>query len=159
MPGPVAAALVEFLNDHGIKGEETITARLEDYVYLTPVNILPAWGGIWSTAEDAARFGGAFLNGGKGSDARILEKKTVKQMLHMQKSTTGKPLGIGLGWILEGSQRERTVKHGGGGPGINALLKLYPSQDLTVAILGSMGGYPADRIVGYAADILSKSSF
>lgn len=154
--GSEASELIEYMDDHGINGQELITAKSEDFAYFTPINILPAWGGIWSTAEDAARFGWVFLNGGTVSGATILEKRTVKQMLRMQKSNSGKPLGLGLAWFLQESQGEKIVEHSGGGFGINALLQLYPKRDMVVVILGSMSDYPADRIIRYTADILSQ---
>jgi CubicO group peptidase (beta-lactamase class C family) len=151
-----AAYLVEYMGEYGIDGEELFTAHSEQFVYVTPVNILPAWGGIWSTAEDAARFGWAFVNGGKVSGATILEKKTAKQMLKMQKSNSGEPLGIGLGWFLKESQGEKIAEHSGGGFGINALLHLYPKQNMAVAVLGSTEDFPADLIMGYTVAVLSQ---
>ena len=55
--------------------------------------------GLFSTADDLARFAQAFLNGGRLKDVSILKPETVAQMSSPQ-SPTGK-IPRGLGWDLE----------------------------------------------------------
>jgi CubicO group peptidase (beta-lactamase class C family) len=124
--------------------------------HLQRYDILPCWAGVKSTAADAARFGWLFLNNGRIAGNSVLEKSTVRQMLRMQMSTDGKPLGFGLAWHLGRQGSESIVEHAGGGPGIDTLLRLYPERGLSIAVLGNANGYGPGKVAEYTAALLTQ---
>ena len=97
-----------------------------------------------------------FLNDGEIAGNRVLGRSTVRKMLSMQKSTDGKPLGMGLAWHLGQQGREPFVEHGGGGPGIDSLLRIYPKRGLSIAVLGNANGYGPGLVLEYTAALLSE---
>jgi hypothetical protein len=78
-------------------------------------------------------------------------------MLRSQKSTDGKPLGMGLAWHLGRQGRESFAEHAGGGPGIDSLLRLYPQRGLSIAVLGNMNGYGPGKVAEYTAALLTRT--
>jgi CubicO group peptidase (beta-lactamase class C family) len=122
--------------------------------YLQPYDILPCWAGVKSTAADAALLGWLFLDDGRIAGNSILKSSTVREMLRMQKSTGGKPLGMGLAWHLGRQGRESFAEHAGGGPGIDSLLRIYPQRGLSIAVLGNMNGYMPGKVVAFTAALL-----
>jgi hypothetical protein len=50
------------------------------------------------------------------------------------------------------------VEHAGGGPGIGALMRLFPGRRLGVVVMGNVENYGAERILSAAADIFSGTS-
>ena len=77
-------------------------------------------------------------------------------MLSMQKSTAGKPMGMGLAWHLGQQGREPFMEHAGGGPGIDSLLRIYPGRGLSIAVLGNANGYGPGLVLEYTAALLSE---
>jgi CubicO group peptidase (beta-lactamase class C family) len=148
------AAFVSIMESHGLDPEPLILEEDEEFLYLEHIDILPAWGGARSTARDAVRFGWAFVNNGEVDGARILNRKTVREMMTMQKSSDGTPLGIGLGWFLGRDEGGRYVEHSGGGFGINTLLQFYPGRKLVVAVLGNTNEYHAGQLLKYIVGLL-----
>ena len=144
------------LAEHGLDTAGFVAYRADGAAHLQPFDILPAWAGVKGPAAEAALFGWLFLNGGEVAGNRVLGRSTVRQMLSMQKSTAGKPLGMGLAWHLGQQGREPFVEHGGGGPGIESLLRLYPRRGLSIAVLGNANGYGPGRVAEHLAALLSK---
>jgi uncharacterized protein YbbC (DUF1343 family) len=56
--------------------------------------------GLFSTADDLARFAGMILNGGNGNGQRILEPRTVASLAEAQSPLSAAPWR-GLGWALD----------------------------------------------------------
>jgi CubicO group peptidase (beta-lactamase class C family) len=149
-------ALVARLASHGLDGEAVITGRTPTYVSLVPCDILPVWSGAKGPAEDAVLFARLWLRAGQGIYGEVLQPATVKEMLRTQKSTGGEDPGMGLGWWLGSHKGWPYAEHPGDGPGIEALLRLYPNQGLGIAVLGNMNGYQPGRIVELTAEIMLK---
>jgi len=147
-------AFVSVMASHGIDPTQLILEEDDDFVYLDHVDIVSAWGGARSTARDAVRFGWAFVNNGQVGGTRILERKTAKQMMTMQKANDGTPFGMGLGWFLGRDDEGRYVEHSGGGPGINSLLRFYPGSNLVVAVLGNTNDYNPSQLLKYIVKLL-----
>lgn len=145
--------LLSILKESGYDRESVIAFETESHVYLNPFNIYPCWGGIKSTPADALRFAEMFLNYGKAGDIRLLEKSSVRKMMSMQKSNSGKPLDMGLGWFLGCQGKYSYAGHAGGGPGIDSLLRIYPKHDLAIVVFGNMAGYGSESIVEYTANL------
>jgi CubicO group peptidase (beta-lactamase class C family) len=150
------AATESILAKNGLNPDGFVAYSRPLLAHLQPYDILAAWAGVKSTAADAALFGWMFLNGGEIAGSRVLGPSTVRSMLTMQKSTDGKPLGMGLAWHLGQRGREPFVEHAGGGPGINTLLRIYPKRGLSIAVLGNAEGYMPGLVLDYTADLVSK---
>ncbi len=150
-------ATESLLAENGLDTDGFVAYRTDKLAHLQPFDILPAWGGVKSPAADAALFGWMFLNDGEIAGNRVLGRSTVREMLSMQKSTAGKPLGMGLAWHLGQQGREPFAEHGGGGPGIDSLLRLYPKRGLSIAVLGNANGYGPGLVLEYTAALLSES--
>jgi D-alanyl-D-alanine carboxypeptidase len=102
-----------------------------------PLRGSPAGGG-YSTSEDLLRFASA-LTGHKLLDAE-----------HTRLLTTGKPgtpnNGYGYGFAITNDGGVRSFGHGGGAPGINADLKIFPDSGFVVAVLGNLDPPNASRL-------------
>ncbi len=149
------AATESALAGNGPKTDRFVVYANAGRSHLQPFDILPAWGGVKSTAADAALFGWMFLNDGEIAGNRVLGRSMVRKMLSMQKSTDGKPLGFGLAWHLGRQGREPFVEHAGGGAGIESLLRMYPQRGLSIAVLGNANGYGPGLVAEYTAALLS----
>ena len=108
------AATVSVLAAGRLEMEGFVAYRTGPVAHLQPYDILPCWAGVKSTAVDAALFGWMFVNGGRIAGNSVLERPTVREMLRMQVSTDGKPLGLGLAWQLGRQGRESFVEQAGG---------------------------------------------
>ena len=93
---------------------------------------LPA-GGMFSTAEDLYNFAIALINND------LMSEKTTKIMTSAKPGTirksrsTGKDVGYGYGFNV--SQDGLRIGHGGGGPGINAELIIWPqTQNIIITL-------------------------
>jgi len=140
----------------GLNTDGFVAYRNGALAYMAPYDILPCWAGIKSPAADAALLGSLFLNDDRIAGNSILKKSTVREMLRMQKSTDGKPLGMGLAWHLGRQGDESIVEHAGGGPGIDCLLRIYPKRGLSIAVLGNANGYGPGKVVEYTAALLTQ---
>ena len=83
-------------------------------------------GGASSTAEDLVRFAAALTGG------RLVIPAMLKQMTEPQ-SGTGRSLGFQIG----GDGAARYFGHGGGTPGMNSMLRIFPGLGYTVVILSN----------------------
>jgi CubicO group peptidase (beta-lactamase class C family) len=83
-------------------------------------------GGATSTAEDLVRFAAALTGG------RLLSGAMLKQMTEPQVGT-----GRSLGFQIGGDGAARYFGHGGGAPGMNSLLRVFPGMGYTVVVLSN----------------------
>ena len=75
-----------------------------------------------------------------------------------QRARDGRPLEWALGWAVREEKGERVVEHGGGGPGIDCLMRVYPKRHLSIVVMGNVNDYGVGRIMSAAAAILSKEA-
>jgi serine beta-lactamase-like protein LACTB, mitochondrial len=121
--------------------------ELQNSRHIDMSNRMPA-GGFLTTAEDLALFAAAFM------EKKLVNQKTVEQMLTPQKTKGGKTLDYGLGWGLfpaEDWYGEKEAFHGGQSPQVSNMLYLLPGRRFAVAIQTNLEGVP-DR-TGLAAEI------
>jgi CubicO group peptidase (beta-lactamase class C family) len=144
------------LAGNGIDTEGIVASRSGQLAHLQPFDILPCWAGVKSTAADAALLGWLFLNDGQGAAGRVLAGASVHQMLKMQESPDGRPLGMGLAWHLGRQGRESFAEHAGGAAGVETLLRIYPRRGLSIAVLGNMNGYGPGKVLEYTAALLGR---
>ena len=123
-------------------------------VYLNTFDILPCWGGVKGTAADAVRFGQLVVGRGEAPGGRVLDRRTVREMVAPQKTLDGDKQIFGLGWKVGVGARPAYVEHSGGGPGIDSLLRVYPNQGLAIAVMGNVVGYGSGRILEYAYELV-----
>jgi len=95
-----------------------------------PINSSYKWagGGILSTAADLARFGMAHLN------PQHLSEESKNLLWQSQRTADDEETGYGIGWFVD----ENYVEHPGGTVGGTALLRIYPKQELVVAITANL---------------------
>jgi len=102
-----------------------------NFVLAPPVDNSYKWpsGGFLSTPEDLVRFGMALLHPG------FLQRESLGTMFTSQKTTNGKSIGYGIGWIIRrDAHGGRLWAHTGGSVGGSAELLLYPDRHLVMAI-------------------------
>ena len=153
---PVGMASTRFNADHLKRGDRAATGHaLEDWKDLRPVPPLTwhnnsAAGGVYSSANDMARWMAVQLDGGRlpGSEARLFGDKRQQQMWSI---VTPQPVaepavpelapmtpnfaGYGEGWSLSDYRGHKLVWHTGGWPGMVSRVTLVPGQKLGVVVL------------------------
>jgi len=91
-----------------------------------------AGGGILSTSEDLVRFGLAHL-----SD-EFLTGETIEMMWTSQTTSTGEETGYGIGWSIQADKSGRKIiRHSGGSIGGITELRIYPDQELVIAVISN----------------------
>lgn len=98
--------------------------------------------GLVASAEDLARFGGAFVAGD------LVTPETMEQMLTERRLPGDRPnpQGYGLGWrvarterFLGGGKTYRIAHHGGVSSGASAFLLVFPDEGVAFAALSNTG--------------------
>ena len=98
--------------------------------------------GLIASARDAARLGAAAMEGGP-----VLQSEdTVRLMIAPE------PKNFSLGWF-ERDAEAQWLQHRGGGPGFAAVVRVYPAQGLSIAVLASGTDAPVVEI----ADVVARS--
>jgi len=132
---------------HRARGYEV---RNDKLVNADPIsmNTPGAAGSLCSTVLDLLEWRHA-LFGGRVVSSASLEKMTTPATLN-DGSATGYGYGLGMG-KMDGHRR---VGHGGGINGFITQLAYYPSDDLTVVVLGNTGSSPSDRVAQVIAKLV-----
>ena len=121
-----------------MKGKD---GKLADNVDTLPWRGTPAGGG-YTTARDLIRFGEALRSG------KLLSKAMVDQATSPQR-----PDGwYGFGFVIAGQGLTRNWGHGGGAPGMNAALRIYPELDAIVVALSNLDPLAADNQADFYAN-------
>lgn len=101
-----------------------------------------AGGGFLSTADDLVRFGQAHL------DSRLMQAESVNMLWSSMATTAGEQTGYGMGWRIDtDGQGRQVVGHGGGSVGGTTKLRIYPEQDLVIAVISNTSGAELDPLV------------
>jgi D-alanyl-D-alanine carboxypeptidase len=98
-----------------------------------------AAGGGYSTVGDLLRFAEA-LEAGK-----LISKKTLAE------ATTPHLQGYGYGFGIRGEGPSRSYGHGGGAPGMNGELRVFPQLGTVLVALSNLDPPAATRVVDYYA--------
>ena len=93
-------------------------------------------GGLFSTADDVAKFGQMVLGGGTFQGKKILSEEAVKAMTSKQTPDALKD-GYGLGWSVGGD----STGHGGA---LATDLAVYPKMGLVTVWLVQHAGFPGE---------------
>lgn len=108
-----------------------------------PIEPELAAGGLWTTPTDLAKWAVEISNAWNGRPSKLLSKKTVREMLTVQKP----PFGLGL--IVEGADQAFSFRHLGSIWGYRALLVMYPAIGKGAAIMAN-----ADRADPLITEVL-----
>ena len=94
-----------------------------------------AGGGFLSTSEDLIRFGFAHLY------PQILKPETVQLLWTSQETNAGEKTNYGIGWSSGVDESGRKwVGHGGGSIGGSTYFRIYPEEELVIAIIANLSG-------------------
>jgi D-alanyl-D-alanine carboxypeptidase len=93
-------------------------------------------GGGYTTAADLMAFAGALMSN------KLLKAETLAEATRPQ-FTTG---GYGFGFQIGQPDEARTYGHGGGAPGMNAMLRVYPESGQSVIVLCNLDSPSASRM-------------
>jgi hypothetical protein len=93
-------------------------------------------GGGTTTAADLMKFAGALMSN------RLLKAATLAEATRPQ-FTTG---DYGFGFQIGRPDEARTYGHGGGAPGMNGILRVYPESGQSVIVLCNLDSPSASRM-------------
>jgi CubicO group peptidase (beta-lactamase class C family) len=93
-------------------------------------------GGGYTTAADLIAFAGALMSN------KLLKAETLAEATRPQ-FTTG---DYGFGFQIGRPDEARTYGHGGGAPGMNAILRVYPESGQSVIVLCNLDSPSASRM-------------
>ncbi len=103
---------------------------------------------VYTSAEDLVRFGLFHAGAPVSGQQAILSPASLEVMRHAGLGN------YGLGWSVNPDWNGRKVLyHGGGMPGVSAMLWVVPSERIAIAVVANKGGVPVNTI---AADILRE---
>jgi CubicO group peptidase (beta-lactamase class C family) len=143
-----AEQLIRDLNAYSsISGESLVIHTGDSHTTMTPFRVLAPWGGMYSTPTDVAAFLQMHLNGGRYGDAQLLQPETVAAMQERLTALDGSDLGMGLGWWHGEDDFGPFVYHAGSVNAGEALMRVYPEQDVGVVVMGSMVDYRPGKIL------------
>lgn len=132
----------------GAEKPEVIRPLGEDW------RLVPA-GGIWSTANDLARFAIALLHEGRLEGKQVLPAAVVAKVLEPRVAVPVVPgdFRYGYGVIFETHDGVRTAGHEGTMPGYLAMLRMSLEHRVAIIVLANREGPPLDRTVARAFEL------
>lgn len=106
-----------------------------------PSNLNAAAGGIYTTADDMAKWMLLQLSNGKVGERQLIQPNTLaylRQPAYAFGPGSGAPdivrVGYALGWNNDVYRGYPMIRHGGYAPGVNTYLALLPQQNIGVAV-------------------------
>jgi CubicO group peptidase (beta-lactamase class C family) len=119
-------------------------------LYMHVIKGGPAGGGF-STVEDLARFATALR------EHRLLSSPSTETVLAGKVALPGSgEAKYAYGFFEERVNGKRVVGHGGGFPGINSQLDLYPELGYTVAVMSNYDPPAAQRVAGKLREMITQ---
>jgi D-alanyl-D-alanine carboxypeptidase len=112
-----------------------------------PARGTPAGGG-YSTTRDLYRFAEALLSG------KLLPAALLQQMTTRQAAAPQMPPGASYGFGMNVSENPRRIGHGGGAPGMNGELRIYPASKTIVVVLANLDPPVATQLAAYYEQIM-----
>jgi len=140
--------------------EQTVTKRSVGYMkdraseaWKSNADTLPyrgtSAGGGYSTVEDLQKFAQAL------KESKLLDAKHT-EMLTTGKAETGGGDKYAYGFMDRTSGGVRSYGHGGGAPGMNGELAIYPGSGYVVAVLANLDPPSAQRIASFVGNRLPE---
>ncbi|MCA9218970.1 MAG: beta-lactamase family protein, partial [Planctomycetales bacterium] len=128
--------------DHNLIEGRVYNAPLHDTSMKVP------GGGLLSTASDLVRLATAANTG------KLLGDELRQQMWTVQKTTSGKETGYGLGWQLATRSGRNMISHGGAQAGTSTMFVLVPDTGTSVAIMCNMQGLQFRNLAAQIASLV-----
>lgn len=134
--------------------EESVEQRSKGYmkkgdVWVDNKDTLPyrgtSAGGGYSTVGDLFRFALGLHSG------KLLDRKLLQEAIRVQEKPPRGNMGYGYGFIVETSPVAR-FGHGGGAPGMNGELFIYPENGFVISALSNFDPPAAGRVARHFAD-------
>jgi D-alanyl-D-alanine carboxypeptidase len=99
-------------------------------------------GGGYSTVGDLYRFAQALTRG------KLIKPELFAQMTSKQTSVPGMPPGEGYGFGMQVSEvpQGKRFGHGGGAPGMNGELQVFPRSDTVIVVLANLDPPAAEKL-------------
>ena len=141
-------------NTDSLPESEAVSHRSVGYLrkngaWVSNVDTLP-WrgtsaGGGYSTAGDLFRFAEALGSG------KLIKPELYAQMTSKQAGSPPMPAGEGYGFGMMVSEEPQGKRfgHGGGAPGMNGELRVYPHTNTVVAVLANLDPPAASRLADF----------
>jgi len=110
-----------------------------------------AYGGLVGPVRDAARFLRMHLRDGELDGTRILSPGAAASMRRI--TTPGRRYDLGLGWFRPAGARGADppfVEHLGGGAGFFNVIRIYPTREVGIAVMGNATRYDIDAVARLA---------
>lgn len=131
---------------------DVIIERVDDeYVWIHPFNVLPAWGGLHGSPIEQLNFLNMHLNGGEFNGVRLLQPETVAMMREVLVGTPES--GFGLGWMQGELLDQHYLGHAGGGPGIAMDMLFFPEHGIAISVMTNRTGYNTSAIAEAALNV------
>ena len=105
------------------------------------------YGGLVGSLDDAAHFLRMHLRGGELDGVRVIAAESATRMREI--TIEGRRVDLGLGWFRPADQRGADppfVEHLGGGAGFFNVIRMYPSREMGVAVMGNATKYDIDAV-------------
>ncbi len=99
--------------------------------------IIPS-GGVWSTANEMARYLRFHINAGTLDGTRLL-RQDLAETMYTPPNQPALYAGYALGIARDENQNTRHFQHGGGGFGFNSNMEWYPELKLGAVVLTNFG--------------------
>ncbi len=96
-------------------------------------------GGVWTTANDMARYLQFHINGGALGGTRLL-RQDLAETMYTPPNPAASAAEYALGISVNDHQGTRCIQHGGGGFGFNSYMVWYPELKLGVVVLANAEG-------------------
>jgi len=113
-----------------------------------------AGGGLMGPVTEMVRYAQMLANGGELDGQRILSSESVELLRQEQISNIGEPLGFGMAWHIRDETEHPYIEHGGGGEGVDALLRVYYKDEFAIALQANSGGYSRQDVMDAAANVV-----
>lgn len=94
-------------------------------------------GGLIASAPDVCRFGIALLKG------KLVSKSSLERMFTANRLNDGTSTHYGFGWNIGDLNGQRMISHSGAQQGAQAILMLFPDQDVVIAVLTNYESHKA----------------
>jgi len=113
-----------------------------------------AGGGLMGPVTEMVRYAQMLVKDGELDGVRILSPESVELLRQEQYSTSGEPLGFGMAWLIRDETEHPYIEHGGGGEGVDALLRVYYKDKFAIALQANSGGYSRQDVMDAAANVV-----
>lgn len=119
--------------------------------YISPLNetISMAAGGLYMSAMDLARIGASAIDG------TVLTREQTAELCTSGMPVPGRIFGMGCGGRALSPELTRWG-HGGGAPGINSQLAIYPELDLVLVVLANHNGRATPVVNAFEAALMPE---